>query len=149
MAVGVDTYLKPDRGLRYAVKDARAFAAALKAIGSEKVEGSPMFSDVQVKTLLDAEVTERNIAAEFERLKSIVKARDVFVLFLGGHGRSFAGEGWFYVPQDFSLDKGHTMPKNLIGQYKLRDWMAKVRRRSGLSFWTRVNPTVGAAWRQT
>ena len=48
-----------------------------------------------------------------------------FVLFLSGHGRSFAGEGWFYVPQDFSLEKGHTMPKNLIGPDKWRDWMAK------------------------
>jgi hypothetical protein len=81
---------------------------------------------VQVKTLLDAEVTERNIAAEFDRIARIVKARDVFVLFLGGHGRSIAGEGWFYIPQDFDLAKGHTIEKDAIGPGKLAQWLAKV-----------------------
>lgn len=126
LAMGVDNYLRPDWQLRYAAKDASAFAAALKAIGSEKVDGSPMFSNVQLATLLNEKVTERDIAAEFERMAAMVKARDVFVLFLGGHGRSFAGEGWFFVPQDFGLEKGHTMPKNLISQDRLRDWMAKI-----------------------
>ncbi|WP_247370461.1 caspase family protein [Bradyrhizobium sp. CW10] len=126
LAMGVDNYLRPDWQLRYAAEDASAFAAALKAIGSEKVEGSPMFSNVELSTLLNEKVTERNIAAEFERMAAMVKARDVFVLFLGGHGRSFAGEGWFFVPQDFSLEKGHTMPKNLISHDRLRDWMAKI-----------------------
>ena len=50
----------------------------------------------------------------------------MFVLFLGGHGRSFAGEGWFYLPQDFDLAKGHTIEKNAIGPDKLRDWLAKI-----------------------
>ena len=82
--------------------------------------------DVQVKTLTDAEVTERGIAAEFERLSKVVKARDVFVLFVGGHGRSIAGEGWYYIPQDLDLAKGHTIEKNAIGPGKLAQWLAKV-----------------------
>jgi WD40 repeat protein len=126
LAIGVDTYLRPDWQLRYAVKDASAFATALKAVGSAQGEGEPLFSDVQAKTLLDAQVTERNIAAEFDRLSLIIKARDVFVLFLGGHGRSIAGEGWFYLPQDFDLEKGHTIEKNGIGSDKWRDWQAKI-----------------------
>ena len=120
LAVGVDTYAQPDWQLRYAAKDAKSFAEALKLVGS------PLFSKVEVKTLLDAEVTERSIAAEFDRLAATVKARDVFVLFLGGHGRSIAGEGWFYIPQDFDLAKGHTIEKDTIGPGKLRDWLAKV-----------------------
>jgi hypothetical protein len=120
LAVGVDKYVKTDWQLRYAAKDASSFAAAMKLVGS------PLFSEVQVKTLLDAAVTERGIAAEFERLSSIVKARDVFVLFLGGHGRSIAGEGWFYLPQDLNTDAGHTIEKNGIGPGKLQAWMAKI-----------------------
>ena len=126
LAIGVDAYLRPDWQLRYAVKDASAFATALKAVGSAQGAGEPLFSYIQVKTLLDAEVTERNIAAEFDRLSLIIKARDVFVLFLGGHGRSIAGEGWFYLPQDFNLEKGHTIEKNGIGSDKWRDWQAKI-----------------------
>jgi hypothetical protein len=111
LAVGVDKYATPDWQLRYASKDASTFAAAIKAVGSSKVEGKPLFEDIDVKTLIDPEVTERNLAAEFERLAKTVKARDVFVLFLGGHGRSIAGEGWYYIPQDFNLAKGHTLEK--------------------------------------
>ena len=37
-----------------------------------------------------------------------------------------AGEGWFYIPQDLDLAKGHTIEKNAIGPGKLRDWLAKV-----------------------
>jgi hypothetical protein len=44
----------------------------------------------------------------------------------GVHGRSIAGEGWFYIPQDFNLAKGHTIAKDAIGPGKLRDWLAKV-----------------------
>jgi WD40 repeat protein len=126
LSIGVDKYLKPDWQLRYAARDAGSFAAALKAVGSAKIEGVSLFSDIQVKTLLDAEVTERNIAAEFERLSKIIKARDVFVLFLGGHGRSIAGEGWFFLPQDFNLEKGHIIEKDGIGSDKWRDWQAKI-----------------------
>jgi WD40 repeat protein len=120
LAIGVDTYAKADWRLRYAAKDATTLAEALKLVGS------PLFSAVHPKTLLDTQVTERGIAAEFDRLAATVKARDVFVLFLGGHGRSFAGEGWYYLPQDFDPAKGHRFEKDAINSAKLRDWLAKV-----------------------
>jgi hypothetical protein len=44
----------------------------------------------------------------------------------GGHGRSFAYEGWYYLPQDFDPAKGHRFEKDAIGSGKLRDWLAKV-----------------------
>ena len=40
--------------------------------------------------------------------------------------RLIAGEGWFYIPQDFDPAKGHTIEKDAIGSGKLRDWLAKV-----------------------
>jgi WD40 repeat protein len=126
LALGIDKYARADWQLRYATKDASAFADALKTVASARVEGKTLFADIEVKTLRDAEVTERAIAAEFDRLSGIVKARDVFVLFVGGHGRSIAGEGWFYIPQDFDLAKGHTIEKDAIGPGKLAAWLAKV-----------------------
>jgi hypothetical protein len=126
LAAGVDKYVRKDWQLSYAVKDARAFADALKAVGSAQVDGGAMFSDVQVTPLFDAEVSERNLAAAFERLAPLVKARDVFVLFLGGHGRSIAGEGWFYLPADLDTEKGQRIETHGIGQAKLQAWMAKI-----------------------
>jgi WD40 repeat protein len=120
LAIGVDKYAKPEWQLRYAAKDASTLAEALKLVGS------PLFSAVEVKTLIDAEVTEGGIAAEFDRLAGRVKARDVFVLFLGGHGRSFAGEGWYYLPQNFDPAKGHRFEKDAIASARLRDWLAMV-----------------------
>jgi WD40 repeat protein len=120
LAIGVAKYAKTDWRLRYAAEDATALAEALKLVGS------PLFSSVHPKTLLDEQVTERAITAEFERLSRTVKARDVFVLFLGGHGRSFAGEGWYYLPQDFDPAKNHRFEKDAISSAKLRDWLAKV-----------------------
>ena len=55
------------------------------------------------------------IAAEFKRLSSDIDARDVFVLFLGGHGRSIAGEGWFYLPQNFNTEVGDRIETHGIG----------------------------------
>jgi uncharacterized caspase-like protein len=126
LALGVDKYARPDWQLRYATKDATAFADAVKTVANATAEGKALFADIEVKTLRDAEVTERAIAAAFDRLSSIVKAHDVFVLFVGGHGRSIAGEGWFYIPQDFDLAKGHTIEKDAIGPGKLAAWLAKV-----------------------
>src|SRR5262245_57152112 len=77
LAMGVNKYARKDWELSYAVKDASAFADALKLVGG------PLFGELQVKVLRDAEVTERTIATEFNRLASAVKARDVFVLFIG------------------------------------------------------------------
>ncbi len=68
LAMGVDKYARPDWQLRYAAKDASAFAEAIKAVAGAKVDGKALFADVQVKTLIDTQVTERSIAAEFERL---------------------------------------------------------------------------------
>ena len=52
------------------MKDANAFATALKLVGG------PLFGEPQVRTLRDEEATQHTIAAEFDRLASIVKARD-------------------------------------------------------------------------
>ncbi len=73
LAVGVDKYAKPDWQLRYAAKDASAFAEALKRGSAGR--GSRCSPTCRSRRSLDAEVTERNIAAEFERLAGIVKAQ--------------------------------------------------------------------------
>jgi uncharacterized caspase-like protein len=74
LALGVDKYARPDWQLRYATKDATAFADAVKTVASAKAEGKALFADIEVKTLRDAEVTERAIAAAFDRLSQLEHA---------------------------------------------------------------------------
>lgn len=56
----------------------------------------------------------------------MIKPRDVFVLFLGGHGRSIMGSGWFFLPPDLTLDGRQTIEANGIGQDKWQKWLAKI-----------------------
>ena len=86
LAVGVDKYARKDWKPSYAAKDASSFAAALKP-GEGPLRRPP----------------SAPLPLSSSGLASIVKARDVFVLFLGGHDRPIAGSGWFYLPQDLDL----------------------------------------------
>ena len=120
LAIGINDYLKPDWRLRYAVSDATAISSAFKTVAS-----SIYGDNIQVETILNENATERRIDSVFDRLAGSMKAGDVFILFLSGHGRSIAGTGWFFLPQDLNLGP-QTVEKNGIGQDKWRDWFAKL-----------------------
>ena len=118
LAIGVKDYAKKDWQLRYPVDDARAFAAAMQAVGSS------LFRDrISVTLLLDQQATKRGIGEAFERLSKVVKRRDVFVLFLAGHGRSIAGK-FHYLPQD--VLPGANFEKGAIDHDTLQQWLAKI-----------------------
>jgi hypothetical protein len=84
LTAGTDAYAMKDLALRYAVKDAKAFAEAMQSVGST------LFSEVKVTALHDGEVTRSGLEAAVNKLAGEVKPTDVFVLFLSGHGRSIA-----------------------------------------------------------
>jgi uncharacterized caspase-like protein len=119
LALGVNTYRMKDYALRYAAKDAKDFAQALKVVGST------LFADVSVTTLLNEQVTRDRIAAAFDQIAAKAKPTDVFVLFLGGHGKSIAGR-YYYYPQDLDFASGQTVETDGIGQDLWQAWLAKV-----------------------
>jgi Caspase domain/WD domain, G-beta repeat len=90
------------------------FAKALEVVGSGLVA-----------TLTDEQVTEANIAAAFGRIGTDAKPGDVFVLFLGGHGKSIAGR-YYYYPQTLDFAAGQTVERQGIGQDEWQAWLAKV-----------------------
>ena len=111
LAIGVDKYRSPDYQLSYAVKDTLGFGKALQQVAQG------LYSRVQVKTLIDEQVTEANITTEFERIGAAAKATDVFVLFLAGHGKSINGR-YHYYPQSLDFKAGQTGPEFAISQDK-------------------------------
>ena len=129
LAIGINDYVDtgwtpPGFGrkffgkLKLAAGDAEVFAAKLQRAG----EG--MYSEVRVKTVLDAEATAAGIDEAFKAISADINPRDTFVFFAAAHG--YSEDGRFYlIPQDY---QGGTNPvslaRNAIGQDRLQDWIA-------------------------
>jgi hypothetical protein len=54
-----------------------------------------------------------------------VKPTDVFVLFLGGHGRSIAGK-YYFLQQDLDFSRGQSIERDAISQDLWQTWLAKI-----------------------
>jgi hypothetical protein len=119
LAIGVEKYAMKEYGLHYAVKDAKDFGDALKTVGSR------LFSEVKVTPLYDTEVTKRGIETAINRLAGDVRPTDVFVLFLGGHGRSIAGK-YYFLQQDLDFSKGQSIELDGVSQDLWQTWLAKI-----------------------
>jgi WD40 repeat protein len=94
LAIGIDDYADTALSLRFAAADASAFADSLKAAAGS------IFDDIVVKTLLNADATERRIGDVFAELEREMDVNDKFVLFVAGHGYTLDGT-YYFVPQDF------------------------------------------------
>ena len=119
LAIGVNKYRMQDYELRLAVKDATEFARALEVVGSG------LFAEVKVKTLADEQVTQTNIANAFASIGADAKPWDVFVLFLGGHGKSIAGR-YYYYPQTLDFAAGQSVETYGLGQDQWQAWLAMI-----------------------
>ena len=119
LAIGVEHYAMKDYELHYAVKDAQAFVDAMTTVGST------LFSEVKPTLLQDGQVTKAGIEAAINELAGEVKPTDVFVLFLGGHGRAIAGK-YYFVQQDLEFAKGQSIEADGIGIELWQQWLAKV-----------------------
>jgi len=121
LAIGVDAYAMKGLSLRYATKDAQEFAEALRVVGSR------LFSEVKVTRLFAPHVplvTKAAIETAFSRMAQEVKPTDVFVLFLGGHGRAIDGHYYFY-PQDLDFAK-QNVKEHGVGQDDWQQWLSHI-----------------------
>jgi len=80
LAVGVSKYKLDRLYLRFAARDAQAFAA-LWASSEGKV-----YRRVRTQTLVDEGATANHLRAELNRLESTATEQDTVMLFLAGHG---------------------------------------------------------------
>ena len=92
LALGVNKYRMNEYQLNYAATDATSFAKALQVVGST------LFAEVKPIALTDEQVNEADISSAINKIAQDAKPDDVFVLFLGGHGKSIAGR-YYYYPQ--------------------------------------------------
>jgi hypothetical protein len=94
LLVGVSTYKDPAINLRYAAKDARDFAEALKA------QQGGLYREVELKVLTDADATTAEVRKGLIWLERSVTSRDVGLVFFAGHGVTDAKNRYYYLTAD-------------------------------------------------
>jgi uncharacterized caspase-like protein len=97
LSVGVSQYRNSQFNLKYAARDADAFANLWK-----QTEGS-LYRRVVVTRLVDAQATAANVRAALVRLAQTATDRDGVALFLSGHGvqqPTPKGESYYFAPHE-------------------------------------------------
>ena len=125
LAVGVNDYYDSRLRLAYAVPDATALAQGFRKAG----EG--LYTAVEVKTVLDRDVTLTNLDRVFADLSQKVQPHDVFVFFLAGHGKTRNGR-YYFIPYDFRYQDDNSIEQAGMGQDKFQAWFATIQARKSL-----------------
>lgn len=125
LAAGINDYHDSRLQLTYATSDARAIAAAFQAAGDG------LYESVEVTTVLDAAVTADNLDEVFADLAGKVRPRDVFVLFMAGHGKTQDGR-YYFLPQDFRYTDETSVASGGIDQDQFQQWLAMIPARKSL-----------------
>jgi len=129
IAVGInqynDTLFRP---LSFAVADAKAFGAAMKAAG----EGLYGKGQVDVTYVLDADATAAHLERVIDAVGAKMNPRDVFIFLAAAHGKSENGR-FHLIPQNYRSVAGRFVVEGTIGQEQLQDWFAnRIKARRGL-----------------
>jgi hypothetical protein len=121
LAIGADRYLDTNKALHFAVKDASDLAGTLGEAGKGFYRNPPI-----VKTLADKDVTAEAIGAAFKELGAKVKATDVFVFYIAGHGATVDADYYFLPPsmRDFSEK---AVKAGGFGPKTLPNWFAAIK----------------------
>jgi hypothetical protein len=95
LAVSVNLYSNADFNLRYAVADARDFAAEVRG----QLERLNAFDRVEVTTLFDRDATKARVLRALAQLAAVAQPEDRVVVYFAGHGT--AHDNRFYLlPHD-------------------------------------------------
>ena len=95
VSVGIDEYENPDYNLRYAVADAKSFAADLKA----QMEKLDRLARVDVMLMTDRTATKAAILGALRDLAARVQPEDEVLVFIASHGAA-AGDRFYLIPSD-------------------------------------------------
>jgi WD40 repeat protein len=132
LVAGVNDYADKRFTLSYAVSDAKEVAR-----GFQQASGN-LYQSVEVRLMIDAEVTRDRLDAAFAEMAGKTAASDVFVLYLAGHGKTVDGR-YYFAPQDFAVD-GELSDKAInaavkakaIAQDQWQRWFASISARKSV-----------------
>ncbi|MCR9139579.1 MAG: caspase family protein [Alphaproteobacteria bacterium] len=125
LAVGVEDYADSKYRLNYAADDVHSLSRAFDAMRRNDTQ----YRDVHFHPLLNADVTRENLEARFNALGQTVKAHDVFMFFVSGHGTAI-GRKYFFIPPDFDVGDRELIDAIIedgISQDDWRDWLGGIK----------------------
>ncbi len=97
LAIGVGKYRDPKFALQLPAKDARDFVAAMQR------QRTTLYREVVPKLLVDADASREGVLAGLAWLREQVKADDVGMVFLAGHGVNDRAGRYHFLPADFDV----------------------------------------------
>ncbi len=122
LAIGATKYADTRYRLPLAVNDAETLAKTLAEAGLGYYRNPPI-----VKTLFDDEVTADKVGAAFEELSARVKAGDVFVFYIAGHGKTLKAEGeYYFLPPNMEGFSEETIARQGFGPAQLSAWFETI-----------------------
>lgn len=95
LAIGVSTYRDHSISLGYPAKDAKDFVETLRS------QHHQLYGDIQIVLLTDELATRKAVLEGLAKISSQVKADDVGVVFIAGHGFNADDGTYYYLPFDF------------------------------------------------
>jgi Caspase domain/Bacterial Ig domain len=125
LAVGTNDYWDSRLRLSYAVPDAKAIADALRRAGGS------LYGAIEVKEMLDADVSVENLDKAFNDLARRIQPRDVFVFFLAGHGKTVDGK-YYFLPRDFRYEGEESIVTSGVDQDRFQSWLARIPARKSI-----------------
>lgn len=97
VSIGVSKYADPGIRLQLPAKDAVDFVEAMKR------QSGHLYQTVEARVLLDAKATRPAIETAMRWLEDHVKAGDLGVVFLAGHGINDLDGSYHFVPYEFDF----------------------------------------------
>jgi uncharacterized caspase-like protein len=112
VSIGVGRYAEPGIRLDLPAKDAADFIEVMKR------QRGHLYATVEVKLLLDAQATRPAIEAAMRWLEEQVKAEDLGVVFMAGHGTNDLDGTYHFVPYefDFARPAATTVPGRVFAE---------------------------------
>ncbi|HYZ60977.1 MAG TPA: hypothetical protein VE650_00875 [Acetobacteraceae bacterium] len=128
LAVGINQFAQPGFKLGFAVADAQSFADTIRRASA------PLFSAVQVTTLIDGAATRTAILDALDRIAQLAAPNDSFLFYAATHGLRNDADGRFLlIPADVaepvSLD---AVARSAVEESALVTALSRIRARNGL-----------------
>jgi WD40 repeat protein len=119
LAIGIEEYRDREFELKYAVDDVEAFIRTLNTYSKR------LFTGIEIIPLTNEQATLQGIENAFKELKPRIKRKDVFVLYLSGHGVALGGK-YHFLPREFIYTNEQALRDNSLSQEKLTKLLAEV-----------------------
>lgn len=94
LSVGINRYAEEAINLKYAAPDAQAIAELFRS------RSAGLYSQVQVKELIDGQATKAAILGAVDDAASQLHPDDLFAVFIAGHG-IMVGQRYYFIPHEF------------------------------------------------